>query len=72
MRKTYHVEYLDFRERWCRDIGSEGNKSYAMGWFYCHCQLYPRAPHRMVDHLGNIIEQDGGAPGPSTCGWGTK
>ena len=60
MRKSYHVEQKR-GGRWYRLAGSEGNRSYVLGWLGCVCSYYPRAPHRAVDQNGDVIDHDGGA-----------
>ena len=61
MRKSYHVEVKGFDCKWRRVTGSEGLRSYAVGFLHGICCYYPRAPHRVIDQLGTVIEQDRGA-----------
>jgi hypothetical protein len=45
---TYQVERLNERGEWSFIIGSQGNRSYALGWFHALTAFYPRPAYRLI------------------------
>ena len=39
-------------------IGSEGNKSYALGWYHALTSFIPRPAYKITDQDGRILEAD--------------
>lgn len=53
---TYHVQRYSTATGWARVIGSQGNRSYALGWLHALESFYPRPACRCARADGKVIE----------------
>jgi hypothetical protein len=43
---------------WRRVVGSQGNRSYATGWYHAMTSFIPRPAHQLLREDGKVIEED--------------
>lgn len=57
---------------WRRVTGSQGNRSYATGWYHALTSPLPRPAHRLLREDGNVIEEDTAWKGPTVSQGGQR
>ena len=69
----YWVEQQRDGDTWMRVIGSQGNRSYALGWLHGLGSFYPRPAYRCrrqdsFSKRVEVVELQGGADAPKPNG----